>query len=218
MKNISKIVILFVLGIGGGIFADLVLNSYRSAAPVYLTETKEIIVRENRALTNAVEKAEKIVVGVKTKTTSGEVLEGAGFIVASDGLLVTLASLVLRGSSFSFFVEGKPAAYQILKRDLGVDLALVKIEEANLPTVSFGDSEKLKLGERVFLVGREIVNEGVVRSLTGDLIGTNISEKNNLAGSPLFNIEGELLGINTIGSDGLIAAIAISRIKQFLGF
>jgi len=98
-----------------------------------------------------------------------------------------------------------------------------------LPTVSFADLEKLKLGERVFLVGvifesqkitppGLVVNEGIVKSFSQDFIKTNIFEKNILKGSPLFNIEGEVLGINEIDSEGNIIAIPISKIKSFAGF
>lgn len=237
MKSVLKISTIFILGIFGGIFADQILWPYfverplfyqyrLEQSPVYLTERKQIIIQENTALTSAIAKVGKTVVGVKTKETPEKILEGSGLIITSDGLMVTLADLIPQGSSFfSFFVEGKPVAFQILKRDLKNNLALVKIEEINLPTVSFADFEKIKLGERVFLVGtifegktiKKIVNEGIVRSLNEDLIETNISEKNNLAGSPLFNIEGEVLGLNTINSEDMVFSVPISKIKQFLG-
>ena len=240
LKNIFKIIAIFLLGIFGGIFADQILWPYfverplfyqyrLEQSPVYVTEIKEITIQENVALKNAIEKVEKVVIGAKTVTKSQEVLEGSGLIVTADGLLVTLAELVPQGSNFSFFIEGQPANFQILKRDLKENLALVKIEKTNLPTVSFADLEKLKLGERVFLVGvifdtqkitppGRVVNEGIVKSFSQDFIKTNIFEKNILKGSPLFNIEGEVLGINEIDSEGNIIAIPISKIKSFAGF
>lgn len=71
-------------------------------SPVYVTERKEVTIEENTALQDAVEKTEKIVVGVKTKLNSGKVLEGSGFIVTADGLIVTLNELVPQGSVFTF--------------------------------------------------------------------------------------------------------------------
>jgi len=237
LKNLFKIVGIFILGIGGGIFADQILwpylverplfSQYRlEQSPVYLTERKEITIQENVALKNAIEKVEKVVIGVNTITKNGKNLEGSGLIITSDGLVVTLAELVPQGSTFSFFVDDEKVNFQILKRDLKENLALVKIEKSNLPTVSFVDLEKLKLGERVFLVGTifeeekpsKIVNEGIVKSFDKDFIKTNIFEKNTLKGSSLFDIEGKVLGINTIDSEGKIIAISISKIKQSLGF
>jgi S1-C subfamily serine protease len=237
MKNIFKIIAIFILGIFGGIFADQILWPYLIKRPLFYqyqleqrpvyTERKEIIIQENVALKNAIEKVEKTVVGVRTETgvPSGKILEGSGLIVTSDGLIVTLADLVPQGSDFSFFVESEKVNFQILKRDLKENLALVKIEKNNLPTVSFADLEKLKLGERVFLVGvifenekpSKIVNEGIVKSFGKDFIKTNIFEKNILKGSPLFDIEGRALGINTIDREGKVIAIPISKIKTFIG-
>lgn len=237
VKNIFKILVTFIIGIVGGIFADQILWPYfierplfyqyrLEQSPVYVTERKEITVQENVALQNAVEEVEKVVVGVKTKTKTGKTLEGSGLIVTSDGLMVTLADLVPQGSEFSFFMDGKGVHFQILKRDLKENLALVKIEETNLATVGFANLEKIKLGERVFLVGiifeegvpQKIVNEGIIKIFDESSIRTNIFEKNILKGSPLFNIEGKVLGLNTIDLEGKVSAIPISKIKTFVGF
>ena len=237
VKNVFKIIGVFILGIFGGIFADQILWPYfverplfyqyrLEQSPVYLTERKEITIQENMALRNAIEKVEKTVIGVRTETQAKKIIEGSGLIITSDGLVVTLAELVPQGSNFSFFVEGQSANFQILKRDLKENLALVKIEKSNLPIVSFANLEKLKLGERVFLVGvifekeelSKIVNEGIIKSFGEDFIKTNIFENYLLKGSPLFNIEGEVLGLNTIDKEGKVIAILISKIKTFAGF
>ena len=235
-KNILKIIAVFVIGTVGGIFADQILwpyfierplfSEYRlEKNPVYVTEIKEVIIQENTALKNAVEKVEKAVIGVESQTATGKILQGSGLIITSDGLIVTLADLVPYGSDFSFFVEEKKVNFQILKRDVEENLALVKIEEENLSTLSFGDLEKIKLGERVFLVGvifedekpLKIVNQGIVKIFEQDFIKTNIFEKYTLAGSPLFNIKSEILGINTIDSEGKVIAIPVSKIREFIG-
>lgn len=241
LKNIFKILAIFIIGMIGGIFADQILWPYfierplfykyrLEGSPVYVTEKNEIIIQENVALKNAVEKVEKVVVGVKTETKVGKILEGSGLIVTSDGLLVTLAELVPQGSDFSFFVDEKKTHFQILKRDLKQNLALIKLTETGpLPTCGFASSEKIKLGERVFLVGRHppftrppgsrvIVNEGIVKYFDQEgLIHTNIFEKNILKGSPLFNIEGEVLGLNSIDLEGKVFAISISKVREFAG-
>ena len=237
VKNIFKIISIFIIGIVGGIFADQIFWPYfverplfyqyrLEQAPIYVTEKKEIIVEENIALRKAIEKIDKAVVGVKTKTKAGKILEGSGLIVSSDGLIVTLADLVPSGSEVTFFWEGKTPSFQILKRDLNENLALIKIGETNLPTTGFVDLERIRLGERVFLMGvifgkegipKKAVNEGIVKTFDGNSIQTNIIEKNTLSGSPLFNIEGNALGLNIIDKEGKVSAIPISKIKQFIG-
>lgn len=236
LKNILKIIVIFIFGVAGGIFADQILWPYfverplfyeyrLEQAPVYVTERIETIIQENVVLQNAIEKVEKAVIGVGTKTGTGQDLEGSGLVITSDGLMVTLAELVPQGGNFVFFVDGKTPSYQIIKRDLKENLALIKIEEEDLPTVGFADLGKLKLGERVFLVGaikvngrfQKMVNQGIVKFFARGFIRTNIFEKNTLKGSPLFNIEGNLLGLNTIDLEGKVTAISISKIRQFTG-
>ena len=63
----------------------------------------------------------------------------------------------------------------------------------------------------------KLVNEGIVKTFDENFIQTNILESGLLAGSPLFNIEGEILGINTIDSKGEVIAIPVSKIRAFIG-
>jgi S1-C subfamily serine protease len=235
-KIFFEIILIFIIGVCGGIFADQILwpyfierplfHQYRlEQSPVYLTERKEVIIQENVALQEAIEKVGNTVIGVRTKTAGGEIVEGSGLILTSDGLLVTLADLVPQGSNFEFLVEGKITSFQILKRDLKQNLALIKVEKNNLPTIGFANLEKLRLGERVFLVGVSqsppgdlMVNEGIVKSFDKDFIQTNIFEANNITGSPLFDMEGQVLGLNMLDSEGRIITIPVTKLKIFAGF
>lgn len=224
--NVLKILSLFILGLLAGLFLSQIFFQYRlEQGPVYLSEIKEITIQENTALKKAIERVEKVVVGVRTKTKAGKVLEGSGLIITSDGLMVTLADLVPYGSDFSFFVGNKLVPFQVLKRDSKENLALVEIKDTNLAVAAFADFKNLKLGERVFLAGlifeatstEKMINEGIVKSFNGDFIKTNIFEEKNLQGSPLFNIEGEVLGLNTIDKEGQVLTIPISKIRKFTG-
>lgn len=236
-KNILKISTIFIIGAVGGIFADQILWPYfierplfyeyrLEQNPIYITERKEITIQENTALKEAIKKVEKAVIGIRSETKDDRILEGSGLIVTSDGLVITLNSLLPRGSDFYFFIDGKMLSYQILKRDLESNLALVKIEESNLTTTGLADFERIKLGERVFLMGvifenktsGKFVNEGIIKSFNKDLIQTNIFEQANFSGSPLFDIEGNLVGLTLINSNGEITAIPISKIRDFIGF
>lgn len=238
LKNILKILGVFILGILGGIFGGQILESYlvevpffylyREPPPIYINKTEKIIIQENTALKNAVEKVEKAVIGVKTITKKGKVLEGSGLILTSDGLSITLADLVPKGGDFNFYFEGRKLKYQILKRDLKENLALIKLEENNLATASFGNFDKIKLGGRVFLIGtifeeattteesypKKFTNEGIIKYFSQTLIQTNISEK-RAAGTALFDIEGNVLGLNYVAQEREVISIPITNLRKF---
>jgi len=242
MPKSKKIIILicsiFLGGLISGLIFQVFIYPYLLVSPYFskfqfaknfkegkiiINTKEEIIVQESVVLEKAIDKIEKAVVGIQTKT-SGKTISGSGLIVTSDGSVVTLAELVPAGGSFSVFIDGEKIKPQILKRDLKENLALLKIEKTNLKTCGFSDSEKVKLGERVFLLGIDsstlnpIVNEGIVKYFDENNIKTNIFESNSLKGSPLFNIEGDLVGLNTIDSAGKVIAIPIQKIKSFAGF
>lgn len=226
------------MGILGGLFASQVLEPYLlevpffykyvTPAPIYINKTEKIVIQENVAIINAVEKVEKTVVGVRTITKKGKVLEGSGLILTSDGLSITLADLVPKGGDFNFYFEGKKLKYQILKRDLKENLALIKLEENNLATASFGNTDKIKLGGRVFLIGvifeeatttkesypKKFTNEGIIKYFSQTLIQTNISEK-KAAGTALFDIEGNVLGLNYVAQEREVISIPITNLRKF---
>jgi S1-C subfamily serine protease len=236
IKNLLKILAIFVVGMVGGIFAEEIfwpyfverplLYKYRlEKPPIYVTEKKEIHIQENIALKDAISKVEKTVVLIRTKTKTGKNLEGSGFILTSDGFIITLAELVPEGSKISLFVDGEIFSPQVLKRDLDKNLALLKIEKKNLSTTGFFNFEKLKLGERVFLVGaafengkvKNFVDEGIVKSFDENKIETNIQPSKEILGTPLFDIEGNLLGINYLTKEGNSISIPIIHIRLFSG-
>jgi len=233
IKNIFKVIGIFVIGMVGGIFADqifwpyfverpLFLKYHLESTPLYGVQIKEIYIQENTALKDAVEKVEKAVVGIRAVTPS-KIQEGSGLIVTSDGLIVTLAKLLPKGSKITLFLGEEKISPQLLQIKDG--LALLKIDKENLPTLAFADYEKLKPGERVFLVGtvfkkgtpKKTINEGVIKYLDEQGIHTNIFEKKTLAGSTLFDIQGNILGLNMIDQEGKIITIPVLEIKNFLG-
>jgi len=237
IKNILTIICLFLIGVCGGIFADQILWPYfiekplfsefrLEKNPVYVTERKEVIIKENDALVDAIEKTEKTIVAIKAQTASA-VIEGSGLVITSDGLMVTLAELVPQKATLTFYLDDKPVSFQVLKRDSLKNLALVKLEASNLSTLSFANLDDTQLGERVFILGTvfkkkqvnsiKVANEGVIRSFYDDFIQTNIMEKANLKGSALFNIKTEVLGINTIDVEGRVSAISVATIREFTG-
>ena len=236
-KRILEVLKVFIISIFGGLFAQQIIwplllqNSFfvqykQNDAPVYVTERSEIFIQENTALNKAVEQVEKSVIGIRTITKYDNVLEGSGLIITSDGLAVTLAELVPLGSDFSVYVDGLLVSTQVLKRDLVGNLALIKIDQNNLNTLSFAEADKIKLGERIFLLGvvfdngdiNKVVNEGSIRFLSENIIETNMFDSKSLLGSPLLNVEGKFLGLNFLNLEGRVVTIPIGKIRTFTGF
>jgi len=161
---------------------------------------------------------------IQGTTSAGKSYFGSGLIVTSDGLIISSASLTPKDGKFNIFINGQKQNFEVEKQDLKNNLSLIKVAQNNLPTVGFTNFEKIKLGQRVFLtavssikISDWLVNEGIVRSFDERQIKTNISEKSIINGSPLFNIYGELVGLNYIDSDAKVSAVSISIIKAFLG-
>lgn len=232
LKKTLKIIIVFVVGVVGGIFADQILWPYFVERPlffeydldqpsVYIRENKEVHVLENTALKEALSKVEKVVVGIETK--DGQI-EGSGLIVTSDGLIVTFSDFFLNGIPTHVYFNGNKYSPEIVKTEDG--LALIKIGANNLPTAGFASLNSLDLGERVFLVGsffdgesfKKRVNEGIVKYFNPNLISANIQEEKVLKGSTLFDIEGNILGLNLINSAGEIDSVPIFKIRNLLEF
>lgn len=240
--RILRYILIFFLGALGGIWAQAFLLPYFAFNSPFqnwqfvqewnerttiIREVQELVINRDEAIELAIAKTEKSVVGIKS-IGAGIILEGSGFVATSDGFVLTLASLVPQGYNVMVFIPGEdePTPAQILKRDATIDLVLLKIERNGLQTTSFADGSTVKLGKPVFLVGKifeegelvAIVNQGIVKALSGDSIRTNIFEKPTLAGSPLFDIEGRVLGLNTIDREGKVITISSSVLREFSGF
>ena len=198
------------------------IKSYKEGK-IVINPKEQIYIQENTALQSAVERTEKSVVAIQAKTGAAVFL-GSGFIATSDGLIITVADLAPAGAKITVFLGQEQFTAQIIKRDLKNNLALLKIEKAGLSTTSFLDPEKIKLGQRVFLIGKNAatleiaVNEGIIKSLTDNIITTNIADSLYFRGGPLFDIGGKLVGINKVDSFGRISSVSIQTIKTFAGF
>lgn len=241
-KNLFKITSILVFGAIGGLLFQVFVLPYLinisflqdfqfvknlKEREVIINPKEEIIIKENTALEKAIEKVDKTVVAIKTETKTGKILEGSGLIITSDGLIVTLAELIPTGAVFSVFIGDEEISGQVVQRDIQENLTLIRVERIGLSTRGFADFGSIKLGERVFLVGtifgtsevpQKIINEGIIKIFDEEYIKTNIFEKSVLKGSPLFDIEGNVLGINTVDSEGKVIAIPAKKIQSFSGF
>jgi serine protease Do len=137
---------------------------------------------------------------------------GSGFIIDPSGIVVTNNHVIADADEVTVILnDGSRLKAEILGRDTKVDLALLKVKpEKPLTAVQFGDSEKLRLGEWVVAIGNPFslggsVTAGIVSARNRDInsgpydnyIQTDAAINRGNSGGPLFNLEGEVIGINT---------------------
>ncbi len=154
---------------------------------------------------------------------------GSGFIISHDGYILTNAHVVEAADEINVkFTDKREFKAKVIGADKRTDVALIKIEGASLPMVKFGDPTKLKVGEWVVAIGapfgfENTVTAGIVsakgRSLPQEnfvpFIQTDVAINPGNSGGPLFNMRGEVVGINsqiysrTGGFMGLSFAIPI---------
>ena len=201
MQNNSKkaaitCLILFIIipfsvfaGFTGGILGILTLGASRiqKLLPDSFRETirevnKQTIIEEESATIDVVEKSSPAVVSIVSKTTgfdlftgpySSEQSIGTGFIIDSSGIILTNRHVVSNIDGSYSVVTSDKETYEVQKieRDLMHDLAILKIEADNLPTLELGDSDSLKVGQKVIAIGNALgqfsntVTTGVVSGL-----------------------------------------------------
>ena len=154
---------------------------------------------------------------------------GSGFIISNDGYILTNAHVVEGADEINVrFTDKREYKAKVIGADRRTDIAVIKIEASALPAVKFGDPTKLKVGEWVVAIGspfgfENTVTAGIVsakgRSLPQEnfvpFIQTDVAINPGNSGGPLFNMRGEVVGINsqiysrTGGFMGLSFAIPI---------
>src|SRR2546427_4090678 len=155
---------------------------------------------------------------------------GSGFIISTDGYILTNAHVVDSADEITVrLTDKRDFKARVIGADRRTDLALIKIEATGLPAVRMGDPNRLKVGEWVVAIGSPFgfdstVTAGIVsakgRSLPQEnfvpFIQTDVAINPGNSGGPLFNMRGEVVGINsqiysrTGGFMGLSFAIPIA--------
>ena len=134
---------------------------------------------------------------------------GSGFIVSADGYVLTNAHVVADASEVTVkLTDRREFLAKVIGVDKRSDVALIKIAATGLPTVHFGDSDRLRPGQWVIAIGSPFgfensVTAGVVSATARPLdetyvpfIQTDAAVNPGNSGGPLFNVDGEVIGIN----------------------
>lgn len=174
-------------------------------------------------------------------TEEKEVGAGTGFLISSDGYIITNRHVVEDPNArFTVLLsDGSQKPAQLIYRDTKVDIAVLKIDAQNLPKVLLGDSDELKLGQSVFAIGNALgeynnsVSVGIISGLNRtiivrgkfgaekleNIIQTDAAINPGNSGGPLVNLSAEVIGVNvatTKGAENIGFAIPINTVKEIL--
>lgn len=176
-------------------------------------------------------------------TTRRDSNVGSGVIVSGDGYILTNGHLIREADEIQVTLrDGRQTTARVIGTDPDTDLAVLKIELTDLPSIPLGDSEALRVGDVVLAIGNpygfgQTVTQGIV-SATGrkrlgittfeDFIQTDAAINPGNSGGALVTARGELVGINTAiisntgGSQGIglatPASIAIDVMRQLINY
>ena len=156
---------------------------------------------------------------------------GSGMVVSPDGYILTNAHLVEGAQNIRVNLpDGRRFTAEVVGIDSVGDLAVIKIDARDLPSLDFGDSDNLRIGDWVIAVGNALALKGGPTVTIGivsakgrtieaqdravplyDLIQTDAAINDGNSGGPLINLQGEVVGINTaIHREGTGIGFAIS--------
>jgi serine protease Do len=176
------------------------------------------------------------------QTQSQKVGAGTGFIISTDGYIITNKHVVAdaKASYTVLLYNGKQQTAQVVYKDPNNDIAIIKIAGANYPTVKFGDSKSLQLGQTVIAIGNALgeynntVSMGVVSGLNrtvqavspdgssetlNGVIQTDAAINPGNSGGPLLDLEGNVIGINVAtvqGSNNISFSIPESTFRSII--
>ncbi|OGY23148.1 MAG: hypothetical protein A2172_02095 [Candidatus Woykebacteria bacterium RBG_13_40_15] len=213
------------------------------------TETTIRTVEES-AVISAVKKSSPAVVSIvaqgaslNPQTGSNQQGIGTGFIVRSNGVILTNSHVVSDGTINYKVVTKDEKTYDVKKidQDPSIDFAILKIDASSLPTVDLGDSDSILVGQKVIAIGNALgmlqntvtvgVVSGVGRGVTAsdslsvsqetleNVIQTDAALNPGNSGGPLLDLSAKVIGINfatTSGAENIGFVIPINRIKSVL--
>lgn len=219
---------------------------FKGPATQFTNKQETVTLQEDSAIIDAVAKVSPSVVSIVSSRNVQSFFgnfeqkgAGTGFVINPNGLIATNLHVVGDKASYKVLTsDGKSYDAEVVAQDPLNDLALVKINASNLKVVDLGDSDKLKVGQRVIAIGNALgeyqntVTSGVIsaigRTITagdGDgtseqlegMIQTDATINLGNSGGPLVNLAGQVIGINTaidLQGSQIGFAIPINSVKS----
>jgi len=218
-------------------FADLIESKSPAVVKITAESKRKAASRIENQLPDNVPEIFKHFLDPRRAPEHNASASGSGFIISKDGYVITNNHVVEGATSVVVrLIDRREYDAEVVGTDPQSDLALLKIKEKNLPFVKFADSDKAKVGEWVLAIGSPFgldfsASQGIIsaigRSIPSDgnqnyvpFIQTDVSINPGNSGGPLFNLEGDVVGINSQiytrsgGSIGLSFAIPSNLAKD----
>lgn len=230
-----------VLGAGGGVAAYAVASDTATQTivrQVTVTDSQPAASSSALSVSAIYDRVHQGVVTIKVATQGGQAL-GSGFVIDSDGHIVTNAHVVDGASSISVeFANGSSYDAQLVGTDASTDVAVIKVDAPSsvFTPLALGDSNTVQVGDQVVAIGSplgldETVTSGIVSALhrtitspnnfaISDAIQTDAAINHGNSGGPLLNSSGEVIGINSQiesdsgGNDGIGFAVPSNTVKS----
>ncbi len=189
--------------------------------------------KEEQAVISTYKKISPAIVCIDSQVSNG-ISCGTGCIIHKSGIILTSAHVVDSSDNVVVTIfNGQDYTAKVIKRfSENEDIILLKINTAlNLKTVKFGDSEKIKVGQKVLAIGNPFgfngtLTQGIISRIdyAKNRIQTDAAINPGSSGGPLLNINGEIIGINqaiynpdnNISNIGIGFAIPINLVKEYL--
>lgn len=156
---------------------------------------------------------------------------GSGFILSSDGYIITNSHVVTGADRIDVkLYTGETYKALLVGQDSSFDIAVLKIDAQDLPAVSVGDSDKLKVGEEVVAIGNPLgeltftMTNGILSALNREInadgnpqnmLQTNAAINSGNSGGPLFDMDGNVIGVTSAKYSGTTAS---GTVIEGLGF
>lgn len=236
-KTLILIVVFLIGGIGGAVLPSF-LSPVFSRIPllsririptgdqtVIVNKTEQLVVQQADIAGKVYAKNNATVVSVKAIRGGSVVSSGFGFVVSSDGMILTRREWVSApGATISIMHGSDVFSAEVIKKSDESGIVLLKAKASNLSSVSFSQ-DKAAMGTPLFLIGIKqgvsgplyFMNSGIIKSVDGPLIETNMKEDPSLAtGAPLLDSNGDVAGIASVNSAGYVFGISADAIMQFI--
>ena len=169
---------------------------------------------KNKSISTSINSLEEMFYGSSRGKQRVQIGFGSGVIVSSDGYIITNNHVITGANDIEIVLNDKKSyKAELIGTDVTNDIALVKIDATDLPYITFGDSDNVRVGEWVLAVGNPYNLTSTVTAGIVSAKGRNLLNKNNTtesyiqtdavvnsgnSGGALVNIHGELIGINTM--------------------
>ena len=259
MKKIKNMILIFFIIFFTAILSIMLYSMYLGIevdyTPNYDVERIVKLVEEKQENLNSIEdildEATHSVVGISKLQSTGNSIFieksesklglGSGVIVSKNGYILTNQHVAGEKYSTCYITleNGKSYNGNVVWSDKDIDLAIVKINAQNLKSIKIGDSDNIKVAQKVYAIGNPVgfefqrtVTAGIISGLNRtirlseeeatymeDLIQTDATINEGNSGGPLINESGEVIGVNSVkitSAEGIGFAVPINSVKAIL--